>query len=912
MSGTATRSRVPEARHKPDQLRFKTAEDTSGQLLALDEAEGIVTAIVSVTGTEDEVADIIVPGAYRETLVRRNPKVCWAHSWEHPIGRTLHAEEMMPGDPRLPKHTKDGQPWPAEAGALVATMQFNLRTREGKDAFEAVLFYSQTGECEYSIGYQVPAGKSSRRNGIRYIKALDLYELSVVLFGAHTMTGTLSIKAFATRAREAKAAQRRGTGRGAGAAALAALRGQTKAAPPFTKKDEKPVQGAPGAEPPADGKPAAKIKPGVTERDDLPQHDADTNLTTEDCPCGDLLVFDTGNGWQRLDGSYSHEDGSTHSDHIEPPEDTNAAPNEDPADPAAEPGADPAAPGAPAAGDPAAPAPGTADPNAAKPDGLPDFTDGVMVALYPDPAAADAIANHIAGPDQTVPREELHVTLAYLGKVSTSPLNSDEMVQRLTDALEGEAGLRGTVGGIGAFPASDEDNGAPTWVPVDVPGLSLLRENIVNALGNDNVSNDHGFTPHMTIGWDLGIIEPIPSTPVKFTEIRVVYGDLVRSIPLGGVPEGDEDDELEAKGMKMLDLSGLSTSEVGSLTAAFARWDALNVRGEAKAEGGADRNRGGAEDLRHYWTTGEGGTKIGWGTSGDFTRCVALLEEHMPGRAEGYCANRHKEMTGMWPGDKDNKHAYDPSLDGEHKVGGAGFYPVEPGDVKGYPRLAGSREEAADLIGAAVNEALRGDETDNGFEWDHVSVDGTYDGHLYATRMRFDTDERETFEMVYRLVDGGVELGEPEPVALEVVPVYADGQEADADVTDLLPIADDLMTLTSLFKAAQGRMEGKAGRVLSGKNERALRESVERLVAVLAQAGVKIGLVEVEDDDDDPTKPPGTGDDRTPVDPRIDTETTSPSATTKSHPALGGEMGAEGVDLAEVEATLARLREGLD
>lgn len=73
---------------------------------------------------------------------------------------------------------------------------------------------------------------------------------------------------------------------------------------------------------------------------------------------------------------------------------------------------------------------------------------------------------------------------------------------------------------------------------------------------------------------------------------------------------------------------------------------------EVKA-GGADRDRGGAEKLRTYWTTGEGGAKIAWGTDGDFTRCVAAVSEHMsPDKAKGYCNLRHREATGKYAGAK--------------------------------------------------------------------------------------------------------------------------------------------------------------------------------------------------------------------------------------------------------------------
>jgi hypothetical protein len=72
------------------------------------------------------------------------------------------------------------------------------------------------------------------------------------------------------------------------------------------------------------------------------------------------------------------------------------------------------------------------------------------------------------------------------------------------------------------------------------------------------------------------------------------------------------------------------------------------------AAGGADRNKGNAETLRRYWTVGKGGLKIRWGTGGDWTRCNRYLKKYMGPRAKGYCALRHKEMTGVWPGDKRN------------------------------------------------------------------------------------------------------------------------------------------------------------------------------------------------------------------------------------------------------------------
>jgi hypothetical protein len=72
------------------------------------------------------------------------------------------------------------------------------------------------------------------------------------------------------------------------------------------------------------------------------------------------------------------------------------------------------------------------------------------------------------------------------------------------------------------------------------------------------------------------------------------------------------------------------------------------------AAGGLDRNRGNAEQLRQYWTRGEGALKIRWGTPGDWTRCVRQLSKYMGPRAKGYCQLRHKEATGLYTGSKFN------------------------------------------------------------------------------------------------------------------------------------------------------------------------------------------------------------------------------------------------------------------
>lgn len=66
-------------------------------------------------------------------------------------------------------------------------------------------------------------------------------------------------------------------------------------------------------------------------------------------------------------------------------------------------------------------------------------------------------------------------------------------------------------------------------------------------------------------------------------------------------------------------------------------------------QGNGRRTGGGnAQALRNYWTRGAGAAKIGWGTPGDWSRCVSEVGKYLGPRAKGYCNLRHKAATGMW------------------------------------------------------------------------------------------------------------------------------------------------------------------------------------------------------------------------------------------------------------------------
>lgn len=57
---------------------------------------------------------------------------------------------------------------------------------------------------------------------------------------------------------------------------------------------------------------------------------------------------------------------------------------------------------------------------------------------------------------------------------------------------------------------------------------------------------------------------------------------------------------------------------------------------------------GNAETLRRYWAEGAGAVKIGWGTPGDWQRCVDHLSKYVTG-AKGMCNLLHHRALGYYP-----------------------------------------------------------------------------------------------------------------------------------------------------------------------------------------------------------------------------------------------------------------------
>lgn len=151
-------------------------------LKGVTQDEGIVDAVVSVFNNIDMVGDRIVPGAFGNSLARKAPKIVWMHDWGLPVGKTVEARELEPGDPDLPIEIR-------ELGGLRLKMQFNLETQRGREAFSDI----KAGIIdEFSIGFSIDNERNN--GGIREIVEATLYEASPVLYGANPETRLISAK----------------------------------------------------------------------------------------------------------------------------------------------------------------------------------------------------------------------------------------------------------------------------------------------------------------------------------------------------------------------------------------------------------------------------------------------------------------------------------------------------------------------------------------------------------------------------------------------------------------------------------------------------------------------------------------------------------------------------------------------
>lgn len=137
-----------------------------------DTATGQVEGYGAVFGNVDTYGDIILRGAFGNTMGKRKVKMLWQHNPDQPIGVW---DEMREDDRGL---------W--MKGRILSEVE------KGK---EAIALMSAGAIEGLSIGYKTIDAEYT--NGNRIIKEIDLWETSIVTFPANEMAGA-SVKSIET------------------------------------------------------------------------------------------------------------------------------------------------------------------------------------------------------------------------------------------------------------------------------------------------------------------------------------------------------------------------------------------------------------------------------------------------------------------------------------------------------------------------------------------------------------------------------------------------------------------------------------------------------------------------------------------------------------------------------------------
>ena len=138
-----------------------------------DAATGAVEGYGAVFGNLDSHGDIILPGAFASVGNNgRRIKMLWQHDQSQPIGVWDEVRE--------------------DAHGLFVKGRILASVERGREAIELMAAGAIDG---LSIGYKTV--DRDWRDGVRYLKSVDLYETSIVTFPSNDMTGA-SLKSVET------------------------------------------------------------------------------------------------------------------------------------------------------------------------------------------------------------------------------------------------------------------------------------------------------------------------------------------------------------------------------------------------------------------------------------------------------------------------------------------------------------------------------------------------------------------------------------------------------------------------------------------------------------------------------------------------------------------------------------------
>lgn len=143
-------------------------------MVSLPEADGTFEGYASVFSFMDLGRDVVMPGAFLETLARKGisgVRLLYQHDPARPIGRWKAMEE--------------------DAHGLFVRGQLDLALPKARAALAAMKSGALNG---LSIGYRTKAERVDRETGLRRLDVIDLWEVSLVTAPLNPKARVLRVK----------------------------------------------------------------------------------------------------------------------------------------------------------------------------------------------------------------------------------------------------------------------------------------------------------------------------------------------------------------------------------------------------------------------------------------------------------------------------------------------------------------------------------------------------------------------------------------------------------------------------------------------------------------------------------------------------------------------------------------------
>ena len=144
--------------------------DIPFQVKAVDDS-GVFSGYGSVFGVVDSYEEVVAPGAFKESLEGRVPSLLWQHRSGEPIGVYTSVKE--------------------DAVGLHVEGKLALKTTRGAEAYELLKMGAISG---LSIGFMTREDSYDRVTGVRTLKKVDLWEVSLVTFPANDAARVANVK----------------------------------------------------------------------------------------------------------------------------------------------------------------------------------------------------------------------------------------------------------------------------------------------------------------------------------------------------------------------------------------------------------------------------------------------------------------------------------------------------------------------------------------------------------------------------------------------------------------------------------------------------------------------------------------------------------------------------------------------